>query len=516
MKDRSVWIVIGVFSALLALGLVWLLADARAVDTILNGKVPTNGDDHEYQRLAINLRYGVGYTGDLLLPIETYKLDLTTPFGRQLAQQYHAEGNVKNPAIWNFYRAPGYPMLLSIAYSIFGDSTLTARYLAAVLIWAVAMLTLITGAIWAGWRGALAGGIVGIIYLLPYVIRNWGAESLMTEVPTTFWMALFGLCFVLFQKTGRVSYFLGLAVILVCLIYTRANMLLLLPLFVVYFAITKVAWRRIILFSVVVAVPVGLWTAFASVNLGSFVSFTTQGAIAFPQYNNISVIEGVGPDRLFQGEWNPGYHLESGRLVRDNRFMPKEGENGYLLGLSFWRDNPTLLPELFYLKLRAGFWTKESLAGIYTAGLCFLFFCLGLRTPRPKSRLLPNISSRRILNLQVILGLSATLLMTFAGKPIYPLVLAIYATLILLALFRPYGDVFRLPAPSPTWFLVFVLSHFATTVLYMGVRFNEPLDPLLCMFGIYGLIALFEVTISRIRRKRNIYQPPLDIAVRPA
>jgi hypothetical protein len=102
--------------------------------------------------------------------------------------------------------------------------------------------------------------------------------------------------------------------------------------------------------------------------------------------------------------------------------------------------------------------------------------------------------------------------MSFVGKPIYPLVLAIYAALILMALLRPYGDAFRLPVPSPTWFLVFVLSHFATTVLYMGLRFNEPLDPLLCMFGIYGLIVLLEVTLSRIRRRRSIYQPPLNIA----
>lgn len=511
MKDRSVWIVVVVFSAIFLFGAFKLFEEARLIDDFLNGKVRAIGDDHEYQRHAINLRYGVGYTQNMVLPLETYRFEHLSPWGQTLKQWYQDEGSIIIPPFWNFYRAPGYPMMLSVAYTLFGDSSFTARSMTVVLIWAIAMITLITGGIWGGWRGALAAGVVGIVFVFTNHIRSQSLDRLMSEIPTTFWMALFGLCFILFQKTERTRYLLTLSVITVCLIYTRANMLMILPLFVIYFVMIKVEWKKIAIFSTIVIVPVAIWTAYASINVGTFVSFTTQGANAFPQYNNIDVLEGVGPDRLYQGEWNPGYHLdEAGNLIEDYRFVPEIDESGWAIGLAFWRDNPLRLPELFYVKLRAGFWTKETMAALYTAGLCFIFIGIGLRKVSPDQRIhiLPGIGSRRILKTQVALSLSAILLLIVVGKTLYWLVLILFAVIIILALVRPYGDVFRLPVPSTNWFLVFIVSHFITTVLYMGVRFHEPLDPLLCMFGVYGFIILMELLLLP-RRQSKLYRQPV-------
>jgi hypothetical protein len=379
------------------------------------------------------------------------------------------------------------------------------------MIWGIAMLVMATGMAWADRRGTLAGGILGLIYMLPYVVRSSGLENFLTEVPTTFWVVVFGFCFVLHQKTGQMRYFVALTAATVCLIYTRANFLMLLPLFAVYFFFAHYGWRKVLIFVVIVGVPVALWSAYASAGMGKFVSFTTQGELAFPQYNNLGVITGFGPDRINQGGWNPGNYIDTNGVLRnDDRFVPKQGENGWVMGLTFWRENPTLIPALFYVKLRAGFWTREELVGIYTMGLCFLLIAPGFRVSRRPPRLLPQVSDWNILKIQVALAFGSTLLMIFVGAPTYWLVLIAYAVIFALALLRPYGNVYHSSVASPIWFLLFVGSHLITTLLYMGIRFHEPMDPLLCMYGIYGAIIFLEALVFPSRRHRKALIPEIQ------
>jgi hypothetical protein len=483
-----------------------LLSEARAYDLRYGGTVPTIGDELDYQPLAVNLLYGVGYKQDLVLPLELYNLDLTTPRGQQLARQYQLKGIVKVEPVMHFYRGPGFPAFLSVVYSLFGNTTLVGRLMTAILIVAVAVLILLTGSNWAGWRGTLAGGIAGLLYLLPQVLRTWDVDRLLTEVPSTFWVTLFGFLFVLHQKTQRTSYFLLATLALLCALFTRSNLMTLLPLLLVVFVLQRYPLRLIVAFVIILAVPLGLWSLYATAQLGKFVTLTTQGEIAFPQYNNPDVLYGIDADHTFQGDWNPGwYYNEAGELTTDYLYAPQPGENGWVKGFRFWLENPLQVPALFFVKLRAGFWTKEGIAGLYTLGLCFLFISLGFCKPGERKHVLPNLSNRQILALQIGLALAATIIMAVLHTSLYLLVLGIYAVMIVLALLRPYGDVFMLPYPSPVWFLTFVASHFITTILFMGVRFHEPLDPLLCMFGAFGLILLIEYILSGARRRRASY-----------
>jgi hypothetical protein len=502
---RQRWIILG-FAVIFALGMGFLLLEARAMDAWLGGLVPITGDDHEYHRLAVNLRYGYGWTESILPPIEQYHYDFSSDLGQQFLSQFQEQGIVDVDTIWDFYRAPGYPAFLSIFYTVFGTTSLVGRSMTAVLVGAIALLITLTGSIWAGWRGALAGGIAGLLYMTPGVIRIWGMDALMTEVSSTFWVTLFAFFFVLYQKTHRPFYFVFMVFALIWALFTRANLVTLLPLLFFYFIAARVPRLLIAFFVIALAVPLVLWAAFASSQMGRLVTMTTQGEIAFPQYHNIQVLEGIGPDRLYQGDWNLGRHFdENGVLVPDWRFAPQPGENGWVKGFRFWLENPLQVPALFFVKLRAGFWTKEGIAGLYTLGLCFLFISLGFRKPGERKRVLPNLSNRQILALQIGLALAATIIMAVLHTSLYLLVLGIYAAMIVLALLRPYGDVFTLPYPSPVWFLTFVASHFITTILFMGVRFHEPLDPLLCMFGAFGLILLIEYILSGARRRRASY-----------
>src|SRR3972149_4687229 len=95
---------------LLAFGLVLLLLpgfirEALAADAAYRGTISTRGDAWEYQTYAINLAHGKGWDRRLLLPLEAYHLDLTTPFGLTL----RGDVTEDNPALRRerFYRAPG-------------------------------------------------------------------------------------------------------------------------------------------------------------------------------------------------------------------------------------------------------------------------------------------------------------------------------------------------------------------------------------------------------------------------
>jgi hypothetical protein len=499
------WIIL-CFAVMFALGTGILLLDARAVDAQLGGLIPITGDDHEYHRLAINLRYGHSWTESILPPIEQYHYDFSSDLGQQFLRQFQEQGIVDLDPVWDFYRAPGYPAFLSIFYTVFGATPLVGRSMTAVLIGAIALLITLTGSNWAGWRGALAGGIAGVLYMFPDVIRIWGMNALMTEVSSTFWVTVFAFFFVLYQKTRRPVYFVFLVFALIWALFTRANLVTLLPLLFLYFIIARYPRSLIAFFVIALAVPLVLWAAFASSQMGKLVTMTTQGELAFPQYHNIDVLEGIGPERLYQGDWNPGYVIgENGDVTIDWRHASQPGENGWVKGFQFWLENPLQVPALFFVKLRAGFWTKEGIAGLYTLGLCFLFISLGFRKPSERKRVLPNLSSRQILMLQVGLALAATMIMAVLGTSLYLLILGLYALIIALALLRPYGHAFTFPYPSPAWFLTFVASHFITTLLFMGVRFHEPLDPLLCMFGAFGLILVIEYVLSGARRRRSSY-----------
>ncbi len=483
-----------VFFVIISSYLPEFLTRADVTDTELNCSVPTIGDDWEYQVLAINFLHGVGFSNAVSLPLETYHLDLDSECGAYIKKTHKANG--RGPVSWStFYRAPGFPLLLSATYAVFGNQTLIARRMLAVLAWLTAVLLLLTGTYMAGWLGALAGGIVALYHITYSPSPLLDFERILTEIPSAFWVALFAFLFTVYLKKNRVSILILSGISLACVVVTRANFLPVLPLILVYLYLRRNRLIELLVLGAIVGAPVAAWSMYASLTLGRTVTMTTQGQTAFPECNNIDVLEGIGPQGLNQGAWNPGWELrEDGSYVNTGRYSPKPGESGWIKGLTFWKENITQLPRLFYVKLRVGFWYNVHLQTIYMVAIGFLLMAVGLRIPKRVSRLFPGIASWQMLLLQ--LGLIAVLVFIGNGMSLWQ-VLIVWSMIFLVGLLRPYGDYYQLPFVSPVWFLAFIVSHARTTVLFLGVRYHHPLDSVLMLFGVFGLLVCLYELVKR-------------------
>ncbi|MFL5735012.1 MAG: hypothetical protein ACJ78Q_17780 [Chloroflexia bacterium] len=504
--------------------LLWLLCTVlvvygagvaqRAVDVneYMGNIVETSGDQHEYERLAVNLAYGHGFSQAIVEPLATYHLETAWPVGRELVERYGngARDPVAQPV---FYRAPGWPMLLALVYRIVGVEPLAGRLLAAALAWGTAVLLLLSGRALAGWVGTLAGGLAGVLFMHQHVLEpNFMSEDFMTEPAASFWATLVAFLMVLYSRRPRRALLLALGAALLALVFTRSNFALVAPpLFAyVYFRgkrAGQVDWHGIWSAAAIIALPFIAWAAYASIASGQFVPFTTQNALAFPQYNNEQVLEGLGPEHLGQGTWQPGSTFRDGEWVFDWRYEPKAGQNGWVMGLSFWRDNFSQLPRLFYLKLRAGLWMPLLEIGrLYVVAIAFTLLGLGFRRSKPGSRRLSAGAARGILALQVTLCAGAVLTW---GPSLFWLTLVLYVALALIALLRPVGDVLRPSFEPPTWYLAFIGVHVFVTLVYGGLeRFHQPLDPFMALLAIFGL--LFLVSLSY-RLFANRTEPTLQI-----
>lgn len=496
------WVFLIVFCVYLPI----LLSAARSTDEQLHGTVSmTEGDDSLYQMLAINLLYGKGFTQGYILPLETYHFDLTSPRGLEIREYYEAYG--PDAPETTFYVSPGFPALLAAVYAIFGNQTLVARQMLAILAWLTALLTFLTGIVMDGKRGALAGGIVGLIFVNGYVLfrpRDPFLGSIMTEGPATFSMVLFGFLIVSFLVKHQLRYLVLAAPVLVGFIFVRPNYLLAIPLLILYLIIRFHNMKKnVIVFAIIVLSPIVAWIIYASVTTGKLVGFTAHSENAFATSNNWGVLEGVGPEHLKQGEWNPGWEIdEHGNIINTGRNNPKPGESGWAQGLTFWKDNIAQLPRLFFVKLRVGFWYSER-SGVmdqmrvrlYSLSLGFLFLAVGLRPPVNRLQIFPKISSQTILFIQ--LGLVAFLFL-IGNLFSYSIVLLAFLLVLTIALLRPYGDVYHLDFPT-NWFLCFVLNHAIITLIFIGIRYHQPLDPFLFLHGILGSIIVFDELVLRRR-----------------
>lgn len=436
-----------IFIALFTVSYLFLLTllalAAIAIDRQFSGGIPIDGDDKQYQTLAVNLTYGQGYVDAYVLPLATYNLHTDVTDSLEM-EQLALAGGMAAGATRDFYRAPGLPTMLAVTYLAFGNTALNAHLMMVTLTGATAFLLLSIGATWAGLRGIIIGGFVGLLYLIPGMIRSSPEQNVLTEIPSAFLVVLFTFWMVRYGRTPRTRTIIGISLTLAALILTRANLLTVFPLILIYFVILRIPRQHLLIFVFLVAVPIALWSLYASSHVGKFVSLTTQGESAFPQFNNIDVLYGSPVDRSTRGDWNPGYALDAnGKKYTTWEHAPAEGENGWTKGFDFWRDHLTELPNLFAAKLAMGFWTRPPFVPIYWSGIAFILF-LAIRGTRP---------------------------------------------IWLIS--------------SPVWYGAFVLSHLMTTLLFGGFRFHEPLDPVLTLIGGFGAIALVERVFARLQIRRN-------------
>jgi hypothetical protein len=168
------------------------------------------------------------------------------------------------------------------------------------------------------------------------------------------------------------------------------------------------------------------------------------------------------------------------------------GENGWLKGLGFWRDNLTRVPELFYVKLRAGFWFANGTTinwlrpeGFFLIGIGYLMIALGFLPMRVPWVLVSRVLSDWLLALQIVI--LATLFLLWNRHGLIP-VMIVWAMLLTLSLARLSGAPQPLPFPNPVWFAAFVASHALTTILFYGLRFHLPIDSSLMLMCLLGML----------------------------
>jgi hypothetical protein len=182
-------------------------------------------------------------------------------------------------------------------------------------------------------------------------------------------------------------------------------------------------------------------------------------------------------------------------LTITNYNAPQSGENGWIKGFKFWLENPKKIPVLFYVKLRAGMWYQEN--NIYLIGIGLLLLAIGFRSPSRMSLSHENIPTQWILFFQ--LGLIFILLITGGNLPFYIIALII-AIIALIGILLPYGNVYQPHFYTPDWFLIFIIAYILITLIFGGnPRFHYPLDPLIMLIGLAGLlIILYEIINGKI------------------
>lgn len=479
----------GAFLLAIAAQLPGLLTQAAFADATLNHAIPLTGDDGDYQVLAINLRHGQGYSSRLLLPIDRYRLDEDGPGSAEALQSAQS---AQSGAVIEFRRSPGLSLMLGGVYLVFGSETIVTRRTMALLAWLTGVLLLITGAVTAGWAGSLAGGL-SALYHLKYFPGTYHFERVMSENPTAFWIALCGLLFTLYLKRGSRLLLVASALSLAGVILMRVNFLPVLPLLALYLAGLKRSWGNSLLFAAVAALPLLLWSGYASLAVGRPVLLTQGGPGLFANTNNLDTLEGVGPDRWNQGGWNPGFYRKAdGTWAKDNHNVVQPGESGWLKGLTFWWNNLSRVPELFFVKLRSGFWFSDGGSlnwlrpeGFFLIGIGYLLVAVGFLPFRLPLAAVLRQSPERLLVAQI--ALIAVLFVLWNKHGLLP-VLAVWSLLMCLSLLRLSGRQQPLAVPNPAWFLGFVISHAMTTLLFYGIRLHQPLDSSLMLICFLGVI----------------------------
>lgn len=476
--------------------LPWMLDRAAQGNEKLHKSIPMIGDDGGYHIPAVNLIHGYGYSDAIHLPIEEYNLDLTVPAGARTLKSYLEHGPAKEP--WHTFNwAPGTSLILAGAYGLFGSDTIVAQRVMALCQWLTAVLLVLTGASLAAWIGSMAGGLAAIYHLHFFPGAN-NFERILSENPTAFLIALFCFVFSLFVTRQSQRSCVVAAISMSAVILVRANYLPALFIITLYLIVIRCSWQRVMLFVAIALIPVALWSVHASLKLQKFVLVTVQGPTLFAATNNMDTLEGIGPERWNQGGWNPGfYKAPDGSWAFDGHNQAKADENGYVKGLTFWKNHLSRVPQLFYVKLRHGFWFNNGQSsnelrpeGFFLIGIGYLLLTLGFLPLRIPFRVRMGLNPHWLLALQLALICALAILWNERG---FGPILIVGTVLLVLSFLRLCTGPGRLPCENPAWFLAFVAAHGITTVLYYGIRFHQPVDPnliLVCLLGI--LMTLYE------------------------
>lgn len=478
----------------------------NVVDLQTSHSIVQGVDDIEYVTPAINLIKGYGFVQSIILPLDVYH---TAPVGFLTP---------RSPGQYAIsHRPPGTSLQLALIYAIFGTETIYPRMAFIVLAWLTGLILLAVGTVLAGWMGAIAGGLAGLYYCCYSQAVDYalGLGVINSEIPSIFWLVFFGLVFVGFLKNTRNKKLLIISALsLSVFIMTRGNYfpsVFLLTAWMLVF-LGKSCRKQSFIFLAITLLPSLLWSLYISGFQHATGYFhQPQGVSAFAMTNNPDVLEGVGPQHINRGDWPPqdGVYIANG-LKPD--YWPKEGENPTLKGLKFWWDYREELPVLFYRKLRVGSWYHNGepryplgrvMNSLFIGGIGFLFASLGLRPVRRSPGLFPAWSGAKVAMFQAILILVLFLISNYLA---FWLVLLIWAVIIVVALFHPYGDAVNLPFEHPSWMVAFIGTYLVSTMIFASdlQRYHAQLDPIILFYSLLGIGLAVQMVINRLSHSKRV------------
>lgn len=399
------------------------------------------GDEWEYQAIAVNHYYGHGF--------------LTTGRIEDIAKYKISELDTEKLHFWDsksgkaYYRSPFYPFFLSLCYQVLGISPLPVKLFQLLLVFVAGLLLIRIGEQCWGSKG----NIIGIFSFVGFVLLNYRfAEHLMPES----WQLLFVsiiLYSLFFHYKNRPLYSIALGVVLGISVLNKGTTLLLFPIVLIYdlYLIVTQAKLRIqntSLFAISFLIVAYSWSFYLSkqVHAPTFISLQTN-----------SVLLDGNNEYCIDGYWHPEWRNDSNCFYNQSHLKNKSNVEKVA---SFYLQNPAFLKNLTY-KVEAGFhslYSVQILLILFFSRLSVLLFnwITGNSGSNKKSTVV----------MQYLLPLVAfSFLLFFTGfMENIP-----YTFMVLLFLFVQIGILkndIKISLKLPSHFSILILNFFIFTILF--------------------------------------------------
>lgn len=384
---------------------------------------------------------------------------------------------------------PFYSYLLAGVYGIFGRSYIAVALFHTLLdVISIVLLDQIARRIFRGERGAWIGALAGLFFAAyPYLIFQT-----LTVIDTPIWITLFhayALLMILLRDHAkwdwRMGVWIGLAgLVLAAAVYTRPIIPFFAVLAALWFLFRLSLWQTLLRLAPVALIGVGLVLPYVVRNYAIYDDFVTM-----------TITSG---GNLWQGnnEWTVPV-FEAGYDVQwtPNDAVPIDGLSDHdadklfaETAVTYWRENPDKLPQLFATKFRVHW--DPRITPLYNPqfGEDWQLVDGELVIVNSDSDLIGVTSANA--------EYSSGGLLDTVGRPVHMLyfggllLLAIFGMLLSLRLWR---DV------SLLWF-----AQISMTITYMlfhpSTRYRSPSDPLLFVLSAYALVVIGSWLLARRKR----------------
>ena len=327
-------------------------------------------------------------------------------------------------------RMPLFPLILAGTYAVFGHSYVAVRIALCTISSLTVVLTYFLGrSMFSPLVGLIAGGLV-----LVYPNTVYWSAFLLTEGFATLGVTLSAYLMLSVRRTASVWSLIGASICISALYLTKPEFLILYPLVPAWSWLTWHDLKKTVRVSAyllsVASVCIALWSIRNYYVNDAFVLATTGSGRTFEGAHN----DEVWSNPTYYGYWSACDRRPDCQLSEDSAGLARDQE-GWRVGIAYVSTNLEKLPLMLLRKLLR-FWVW------------------------------PPASLGRVGDL-------------------------IYAVLMPLALFGFARAWWGRPENRPYWpAMIFLGATFNTLVFYGSARFRAPIEPLILIFSVYGVVQL--------------------------